>query len=175
MRAAMDSAVGAVVTHMERDTGFVHEIGHGALGETGVEVRRVLTLLREIEADKSFANHWPRLKAIRQKLDEVCGTRFARGVREGLVAPLASASVPVDGPAQTALEASARELRKLETMARKVGDPAGYDALLRTATDAVLAAADAGTLTPMRKYRLIEILAGSEAAEALYFKACGGK
>jgi hypothetical protein len=174
LRAAMDTAVGATLTHMERDSGFAHEIGHGALVETGVEVRRVLTLLREIEADKSFADHWPRLTAIRQKLDEVCGTRFARGVREGLVVPLTAAALPVDGPAQTALEDSARELRKLETMARKVGDHAGYDALLRTATDAVLAAADAGTLTPMRKYRLIEILAGAEAAEALYFKACGG-
>jgi hypothetical protein len=39
----------------------------------------------------------------------------------------------------------------------------------------VLAAADAGILTPMRKYRLIEILAGSEAAGALYLKACGGR
>ncbi len=44
-------------------------------------------------------------------------------------------------------------------MARKMDDPAGYDALLRTASDAVLMAADAGTLTPMRSYRLIEILA----------------
>jgi hypothetical protein len=175
LRAAVDSAVAAVLTHMERDTGFVHEIGHGALAEAGAAVRRVLTLLREIEADKSFADHWPRLNAIRHKLDDVCGTRFARGVREGLVVPLTAAAVPVDGPAQTALESSARELRKLETMARKVGDPAGYDTLLRTATDAVLTAADAGTLTPMRKYRLIEILAGSEAAEALYFKACGGR
>jgi hypothetical protein len=78
----------------------------------------------------------------------------------------------VDGKAQTALESSARELRKLETMARHIGNPAGYDALLRTASDAVLTAADAGILTPMRKYRLIELLAGSDAAEALYLKAC---
>jgi hypothetical protein len=175
LRAAVDSAVAAVLTHMERDTGFAHEIGHGPLAEAGAGVRRLLTLLREVEADKSLSDHWPRLKAIRHKLDEVCGSRFARGVREGLVAPLAAASGPVDGPAQTALESVARELRKLEMTARKVGDPAGYDALLQTASDAVLTAADAGTLTPMRKYRLIEILAGSEAAEALYFKACSGR
>jgi hypothetical protein len=90
-----------------------------------------------------------------------------------LVAPLTAASIPVDGPAQTSLERSARALRTLETMARKLGDPAGYDTLLRTATDTVLAAADAGTLTSMQKYRLIEILAGSDAAEALYSKDCG--
>ncbi len=88
--------------------------------------------------------------------------------------PLAALSVPLDGPAQTALESVARELRKLEMMARKLGDPAGYDALLRTASEAVVTAADAGTMTPMRKYRLIEILAGPEAAEALYVKASRG-
>jgi hypothetical protein len=175
LRAAMDGAVSAVLTQMERDTGFVHEIGHGPLVAAGAGLRRVLTLLREIEADKSFAGHWPRLNSIRHKLAEVCRTRFAHAVREGLVAPLAAASLPVEGPAQTALESSARELRKLETMARKVGDAAGYDALLRTASDAVLTAADAGTLTPMRKYRLIEILAGSDAAEALYSKAHRGR
>ena len=173
LRGSVDNALASVLTHMERDSGFAHEIGHGTLTEAGVEVRRVLTLLREIETDKSFSSHWPRLKAIRHKLAEVCRTRFARGVREGLVAPLAAASRPVDGPAQTALESSARELRKLETMARKLGDPAGYDELLRSASDTVLTAADAGNLTPMRKYRLIEILAGPEAAEALYVKACG--
>jgi hypothetical protein len=132
-----------------------------------------MTLLRGIEADKSFASHRPRLKVIRSRLDEVCRTRFGHGIRDGVVLPLATASVPVDGKAQAALESSARELRKLETMARNVGNPAGYDALLRNASDAVLNAANAGILTPMRKYRLIEILAGTDAAEALYLSAGG--
>jgi hypothetical protein len=174
LRAAVDSAVATVLTRMERDTGFVHEIGHGPLAAAGTEVRRVLTLLREIEADKSFSRQLPHLKTIRQKLDEVCRSRCARGVRDGLLAPLAAVS-PVDGLGQTALESFARDLRKLEMTARKVGNPAGYDALLRTASDAVLTAADAGTLTPMRKFRLIEILAGSEAAEALYVKTVSGR
>jgi hypothetical protein len=173
LRRMVDGAVAAVLTQMERDSGVIHEIDHVPLAQAGPAVRRVLTMLREVEADRSLAEHWPHLKTIRLRLDEVCRARFARGVREALVAPLTTASVAVDGPAQTALESSARELRKLETMARKVGDAAGYDALLRTASDAVLAAADAGTLTPMRKCRLIEILAGSEAAEALYFHGCG--
>jgi hypothetical protein len=174
LRAAVDSAVTAVLTHMERDTGFTHEIGQGSLAEAGAGVRRVLTLLRGIEAEKSFAGHRPRLKVIRSRLDEVCRTRFANGIRDSVVLPLATASVPVDGKAQTALESSARELRKLETMARNVGNPGGYETLLRNASDAVLRAADAGILTPMRKYRLIELLAGSDAAEALYLKAGGG-
>jgi hypothetical protein len=173
LRAAVNSAVAAVLTRMERETGFVHEIGHGSLAESGAAVQRAVTLLREVEADKSLSAHWPRLRAIRHKVDDACKTRFARGVREDLVEPLTAAAIPVDGPAQTAMESAARELRRLETMAGKPGDPAGYDRQLRAAADAVLTAADAGTLTPMRKYRLIEILAGSEAAEALYFNASG--
>jgi hypothetical protein len=138
------------------------------------EVQRLQTLLGGIEGNKAYADQWPRLKIIRRQLDDACRTRFDRGVRESLVAPLADLTVPVDGQAQTALESAARDLRKLQTTARKGGDPAGYDALLRTASDAVLTAADTGALTPMRKYRLIEILAGSDAAEALYARAARG-
>jgi hypothetical protein len=174
LRGAVDSAVAAVLTRMERDAGFLHEIGHGQIADSGAATRRALTLLGQIEANKAFSGHLPRLKTIRRHLDDVCRNRFARGVHESLVAPLAACSDPLDAPAQSAFETVARELRKLELMARKLGDPAGYDALLRTASNAVVTAADAGTLTPMRKYRLIEILAGSDAAEALYVKASRG-
>lgn len=175
LRAAVDSAVATVLTHLERDSGFAHAIGPGPIGEAWSPLRRVLTLLGEIEADRSLSAHWPRLKTIRRSLDDACRALFARGVQERFIAPLAALSIPLDGSGQIALETVARELRKLETMARKVGDPADYDALLRTASDAVLTAADAGTMTAMRKYRLIEILAGSEAAEALYVEASGGR
>jgi hypothetical protein len=159
---------------MEPDAGSLSEIGHGQIADASAATRRVLTLLSQIEANKAFSNHLPRLRAIRRHLNDVCRTRFARGVQESLVAPLAACTDPLDAPAQSALEEVARELRKLELMARKLGDPAGYDALLRTASNAVVTAADSGTLTPMRKYRLIEILAGSDAAEAMYVKASLG-
>jgi hypothetical protein len=174
LQAAVDDAIEAVLTGMERDHGFGDTISRGGLAEAESDVRRVLTLLREVEAGRSFAEHRSRLNAVRKKLDMACKARFARAVNDGLVATLATATGPVDGSAQTALESVARELRKLEVTARKAGDPASYDALLRTAAEAVLMAADAGTLTPMRKYRLIEILAGSDAAEALYVKASRG-
>jgi hypothetical protein len=131
-------------------------------------------LLREIEGDPASAAHWPRLKAIREKLSGVCRDRFARGISEGLVAPLAAASSPLDATGQTELETHARELRKLDAVARGIGNPADYDRQLRLASEAVRAAGDAGTLTPMRKLRLIEMLAGSDVAEALYVRAARG-
>jgi hypothetical protein len=168
LRLAVNRGVEAVMLHMERDAGFVHAINHGGLDEVAGETRRVTVLLRAIEADQGFTGHWPRLKAIRQKLDDMCRTRLARGLNEGLVAPLAAASGPMTGQAQTELETAARDIRKLDMAARKLSGSAGYDRLLQQAADNVRIAAGAGTLTPMRQYRLIEILAGPDAAEALY-------
>jgi hypothetical protein len=65
------------------------------------------------------------------------------------------------------VETTARQLRALETEARRLGSAPTYDALLRqTAVVARNVASDAG-LALVEKVRLIEILAGSEEALAL--------
>ncbi len=173
MQKAMDRGLDQALSHVEHDNGFADTIGRGVLADAGEEVRRVSTLLREVESDPASSGQWPRVKAIREKLSRVCYTRFVRGVRENLVAPLEAAVRPFDGAGQTELEARARELRKLDAVARKLGRPAEYDRQLLAASEAVRAAAEAGVLTPMRKLRLIEMLAGSDAAEALYLRASG--
>ena len=76
----------------------------------------------------------------------------------------------VAGTVQSQMETCARDLRRFEVEIRKAGGSGGYQTLLLRASDAVMAAAKAGNLTPVRKYRLIEILSGSEAATALYRK-----
>jgi hypothetical protein len=171
MQKAVDRGLELALSHMERDTGFVDTIAHGVLAEVGDEVRRVTTLLREIESDTGSARHWPRVKTIREKLSQVCRDRFSRGVRENLVAPLEAAAGPVDAAGQTELETRVREIRKLDVVARKIGGAADYDGQILVALEAVRAAADAGTLTPVRQLRLVEMLAGSDAAEALYVEA----
>jgi hypothetical protein len=168
VRQAMSSATDNVLTDLESGSHITDEIGRGSLADAGDGVRRVIALLAELEIETDAVRHRPRLHAIRGKLDEACRARFEAGVREGLVAPLGAAGGPVDGSGQNRLETSARELRALETVARKVGGSASYDQMLPAATEAVKAAAVAGNLTPMRTIRLIEILAGPEAAEAYY-------
>lgn len=175
MRNAMDSGIAAVLTGLEQSAG----LGEIVLGGAAGGVRRVTTLLREIENDPASARHWSRLRSIRDSLGVVCRDRAAREVKDGLVGPLARASgPPASGPiratAQMGFEDCARDLRKLAAAARNIGDATGYDPLLRQAIDAVGSAASAGVLTPMRHYRLIEILAGSDAAEVLYLKAAAG-
>jgi hypothetical protein len=84
---------------------------------------------------------------------------------------LATASGAVDGSAQSDMETCARDLRRLDSSVHAVGAPDSYDVLLARAAQAVRLAAEAGTLTPIRHYRLVELLEGPDAAEALYLEA----
>ena len=51
LRLAMEVGLEAELSHMERETGFVHEIGNCALADVPGEARRVTTLLRAIEEE----------------------------------------------------------------------------------------------------------------------------
>ena len=175
MRQAVATGMDQVLTGMEQSDGFLEEIGHGGLADATAEIRRMAIFLREIEQDTTAAKHRPRLKAIRDKLDQACRARFTAGINEELIGPLAEAAVPLDKADQTRMETRARDLRALETVARKVGGPAVYDQHLNRASDAVREAAKTGTLTPVRQIRLIEILSGPEAAEALYHQQIQGR
>jgi len=169
VRQAIDRGTEEMLSDMESDGSLTDQISRGALANVGAVVRRIATFLREIEEDGATADR-PRLHAIRQKLDAACRERFSGGLSTGLLTPLAAAGGPMDGAGQMLMESCGRELRELETEARKVGGAATYDRLLMQASEAVVEAAAAGTLTPVRKLRLIEILAGPEVAEELYRK-----
>ncbi|MSP03264.1 MAG: hypothetical protein EXR07_19795 [Acetobacteraceae bacterium] len=168
LRQAVATGMDQVLAGMETPRGIASGVGQGALGNVAGEVRRITTLLSDIEDDSDAAKHKPRVKAIRDMLDEACRARFSDGIREELVMPLTASSGPVDRTGQTRLETSARDLRALEKVARKVGGADSYDHQLAQAAEAVRTAAEAGTLSPIRQLRLIEILSGAEAAEVLY-------
>ena len=171
LQQAILSATDNVLDSMESGSLIADEISRGSLADAGDGVRRVVALLEELESQDA-PRHRPRLRAIQEKLDRACRERFANGIRDSLVAPLAGADGPVDQAGQVELETWARDLRVLETTARKIGSRDAYDQMLPAATDALKAAVEAGTLTPMRMFRLIEILAGADAAEA-YLSAGG--
>lgn len=168
LRQALDKAVDGTLTNMESATGFDAAVRDAPLRSVGQEVQRIVTLLRDIDSEPDTARHRHRLKAIRTGLDQACRARFGAGLRERIATPLATATEPMTSVAQTGMETGARELRSLQTAACKVGGPAAYDALLDKATEIVRVAAEAGVLTPVRQSRLVEILAGPEAAEALF-------
>ncbi len=167
LRRALDAGLDRTLSHMESGGGLDVAVRSASLRTVGLEVLRMAQLLRDIENEPDTVRHRPRLKAIRSKLDLACRARFGSGLDEGLVAPL-TAQAPVTDAVQAEMESNARALRALEMAARKVGNPALYDALLGKAADIVGAAAGAGVLTQVRQARLVEILAGPDAAEAVY-------
>ncbi len=171
LHQAMARGTEQALIQIESDAGSVEDIRSGPLAGVGEQVRRVTALLDDLGRDSGVAAHRPRLQAIRQKLDQACRARFAEALTEGLVQPLASACGPLDGAHQLELETCIRDLRTLETAVRPIGGSATYDALLVQASESVRIAAQAGTLTPVRKFRLIELLSGPEAAMAMYKSA----
>jgi hypothetical protein len=168
LSVAMDRGLDDTLTDLETDSDVIKDLSERPLAELGVQMSRIDALLRDIGNDAEAAQHRPRLRAIRDKLDTICRVRFADGLKSGLAAPLAAASPPIDGVGQRRLETCARDLRTVETAGRKLGGPAAYNALLREAETTVATAAKGGNLSPMRAIRLVEILSGAEAAEALY-------
>ena len=168
LHQALTRATDWALLQIESDTGVICEVQNGPLSGIAEQVRRVTALLDDVGRDNGIATHRPQLNAIRKKLDQACRARFAEALTEGLVRPLASASGPLDAADQRDLEACIRDLRALETTVRKIGGGSVYDALLVQALESVRVAERAGTLTPVRKLRLIELLSGPEAAAAAY-------
>jgi len=170
LQVSLDRGMEQMFVRMEDEAGLAKELGQASVEGAGQEVRRLANLLDDLDNDPAMRRHKPRLKAIRDRVDATCQARFADGVASGLVTPLAAASVPVAGSMQTSLEGRARALRVFEIAARSIGGGAKYDAMLDQAARAVEAAGGSGALTQGRMVRLVEILLGPEAAEALYLR-----
>lgn len=166
-RAAV-RATELTLTQMENESGLMNDVTRAPLANVGENVRRIATLLREIDEGTESAPHRQRMRGIREKLDTACQDRFASGLADGLVTPLTASPSQRGSVEQTELERRARDLRVLETSARHLGGAASYDRLLHQASETVCEAAKAGALTQAGKLRLVEILSGSEAAVALY-------
>ena len=168
LQTAVANATDAVLADLENGLGMAEILREGSLSVVGIQMERINRLMQELGDDPNATRYRPRLQAIGKQLDAICRERFSAGIETGLVAPLTSASAPVDGAAQKQLEECARYLRAAETAGRKLGSAATYDALLAQASETVQKAAEVGSLSPVRMSRLIEILAGSDRAEMLY-------
>ena len=166
LRKAMASGREEVLADLEAEGGFAAEIGRGSLAAAAEETRRTVALLSVLADDPISVRDRPRVASIRRVVDDACRARILCGIEDEIAAPLAAASGQVDSASQTRLEASARALRSLDLAARPSGQSSDYDALLDQAVTAIAEAAD--VLTLVRRCRLVEILAGPEAAEALY-------
>ena len=134
------------------------------LADAVQEVRRMAALLQQFKERPGAPLFRTRVQAVRQRLDGECRQRFARAVAAEFLPAVQQAAA--GGAADTGpLEQTARHLRELEMEARAFGGGDAYDTQLRSAAAAVRNST-AG-MSDAARVRLVEILAGPEAAMAL--------
>jgi hypothetical protein len=138
-------------------------MGAVALAEAGGEARRLASLLEQLEGTLGGKDR-TRLQDVRRRMDEGCRAQFAGALQTELLDPLRSAAAAMDPARQKDLEAAARQLRNWETAGRQIGGAAGYDAILDEAAAAIGGEAE---LSVSRRVRLVEVIAGPDAAMKL--------
>jgi len=106
-----------------------------------------------------------RVAAIRRQAAEACRAAYAEAAAGGVLAPL-RAGVS-DNAAIGALEATARQIRRLEQAGRALGAVSAFDAAKHRVTDQIAALRGQPGVNPADLVRMAEILAGPEAAMRL--------
>jgi hypothetical protein len=167
LRAALDLVSESQLARLE-PSGAAEAMMMGPdLATAGAEVHRIVSLLDGLSDETAPAARRARLRAIRNRLDASCRTRFASGLADAFLVPLHDLLQAPEPEGPQRLEAAARQLRELEIEGRRLGGASTYDALLRQAAVAVRGIAPSAGLALIEKVRLLELLAGPEEALAL--------
>jgi hypothetical protein len=166
---ATDKAAELLLRRLEQQDGIEARIAAGSLADAGLAAARIGRLLKHLGLANADDRRRERLGTARRHLAAACNARFVAGLQEELLAPLSR--IGVASTETAALEAAARGLRVLETESRAMGNGSTYDLLLSKATEAISADSMRGRLSQMEQLRLVEILAGSDAALAMLDQA----
>ncbi len=139
--------------------------GDGAdVREAALEASRVAALLDALKHGAS-AERRAQLEAIRRDADTLSRRCFMRARTQTLALAEIAMTADCDDSAMAAIEACARDLRRLETAGRKLGSGDRYDSMLADAAE--MLRDQPGDLGLADRVRLVEILAGPEKAMAL--------
>lgn len=147
--------------------GTIGPVAESDLAGAGAEVRRIGALFDALDAAGASPQRRQRLHELRCALDSSSRSRFEAGIAGEFVAPLEEqlqAAQPVD---VASLEAAARGLRQLEAAGRRIGSAKAYDGLLERTAEQVRRLDERPGLTLVDKVRMVEVLAGSDAAMAM--------
>ena len=159
-----------VLEQMEAPGGAEARLGGRDLADAGATVRRLGSLLDILDSGHSPRGRRERLNGLRQRIHEGCLSLFAGQLSSDFLEPLRAAN----GGDAWDLEAATRGLRTLETEARRMGGGSEYDGLLKNAAQSVRDAGARGALGQASQLRLMELLAGPDAALALLDEDAAG-
>ncbi len=134
------------------------------LTEAALDAARVAAMLAGLEGTASTEQR-RRIDAIRREADALCLARFERAAAAAM-SDIGTATTAANcDEALAALETDARDLRRLESAARRLGSGEQYDAMLRGLSAAARTGGNGMGLAD--RVRLVEILAGPDEALAL--------
>ncbi len=136
------------------------------LSQAAASLRSVVGLLEDLELQcSSRPSRKARIVQLRRTIDTTSREKFSEALDGRLLRP-AEALADADDAQVCALEAAARDLRRFEGVARRLGGADHYDNSLRAAAGALKPRGDEPPQTMVDRVRLIEILQGAEAAAA---------
>lgn len=170
LRQAGEVAATILLDQMEAPGGAEARLGGRDLTEASITVHRLVSLLSVLDGGAMEPARRERLRGLRRRIHAGCLSLFTGHLSSEFLEPLRAA-----GPYEAwALEAAARDLRALETEARRMGGGGDYDLLLNSAAGTVRDAAARGGLSQMNSLRLMELLAGPDTALAMLDEKLAG-
>ena len=167
LRLAGEEAEDILLTHLEASGGAEAQIGGSDLREAAATARRLTSLLTALDKDAISPDRRVRLDRVRQRIRAGCQALFTERLTTDLLEPLRARAGLTSPEALWDLEEAARGLRALETEARRSGDDGAYDVMLEGAAAALRDLVLRGALDRGGGLRLLEIVAGPDAALAL--------
>lgn len=162
LKVATDRALALALCRLRSSAATGGCIADGELAEAAAEVERTAALIDGPATSRKLGE--AELASLRRHIGAQCQARFEFSLRSALLQPFLVAA-PVPGSAIIPqLEATARELRRFEGQARGLGGAERYDEMLLKAAERVRTIEADGSLGLVDKVRMVEILAGPEAA-----------
>ena len=158
-RLAVDHAIDATI-----DTIEIGLASQSPMAAAAACLRDIVGLFEDVEAhcDKRPSRK-ARVAQLRRALDTANREKFSRAIDGQLLAPAETLADATDEAVLT-LETTARDLRRFEGVARRLGGAEHYDTRLRDAATALKPRGDDNAQTVIDRVRLIEILQGPEVA-----------
>jgi hypothetical protein len=181
LRHAGEQAADILLDQLEAPGGAEGRLGGQSLAEAGAAVHRLTSLLSALDGETLSPERRARLHGVRERVVSGCQSLFTERLAVDFLDPL-RARVAGSGPKGAwpeeawpeeawEFETAARGLRTLETEARQAGGGKTYDVMLGQAADLIRDVIGQGGLDRVEGLRLMEIVAGPEAALALLDEA----
>ena len=162
LRLAVDRAMDATIDAID-----VQFTGLARLDNAVDALRRAAITIEDLETQcGQRVSRKARLGQLRQTIDGESRAFFGQALEGQLLHPAQTIS-EADDTQIFALEAAAREVRRFETTARRLGGAEHYDRTIKSALTSLKPQPGEEMQTVIDRMRLIEILRGPEAAMAM--------